>query len=155
MDSLCSSSSWHWASGRRTLLLIFPFVFLSPLSLGLKTNGKKRKGGWEWRNSLETLAGRLEGRETSGWFMLSVWLESAGAPYECRHAICVLWHSCFLHHLLGLSRWRNFPCGDSGWFNSVVCRLRGMWYQHQGFFWWKSCHFSLMICWLNWAAVPD
>lgn len=31
MDSLCSSSSWHWASGRRTLLLVFPFVFLSPL----------------------------------------------------------------------------------------------------------------------------
>lgn len=52
MDSLCSSSSWHRASGRRTIFLVFPLLFLSPL-WRLKTNGKKRKAG-EWRKSPET-----------------------------------------------------------------------------------------------------
>lgn len=126
MDSLCSSSSWHWASGRRTLLLIFPFVFLSPLSLGLKTNGKKRKGGWEQRNGLETLAGRLEGRETSVWFMLSVWLKvrehrtNADMPSVCFGNLvsCTTYSGCRGE---GIS-----PAVDSG-----VTQLRGMpsmWY---------------------------
>ena len=58
----------------------------------------ERKGrGGEQRKSPETLAGlagRQEGRETSGWFMLSVWLNMKG------HSANADMPSLFIHSLV-------------------------------------------------------
>lgn len=100
MDSLCSSSNWHWASGRRTLLLIYPFVFLSPLS-GLKTNGERkgregRRGVKEKPRDTSRAGGETRGKRDKWSVHAFCVAKNEGTSYKCRRAICVL---CFLHEL--------------------------------------------------------
>lgn len=99
MDSLCSSSSWHWASGWRTLLLPFPFVFFSYLSLSLPPSL------WDWRlmgrkgkeetgaegNPRNTSRGSKEMRtKREKWLVHALCGWKLRAPCKCSHDLCTL-----------------------------------------------------------------